>query len=299
MFGYKIDSHTTCGAFILQGLAKRNLLNWVPDKTFIKISYRLNMRKKLNLKNPKTYTEKLQWLKLYDRNPKYTSLVDKYEVRKYVENRIGGRYLIPILGAWDDPEKIDFDALPDQFVLKCNHDSGGVVICKDKAQFNQEKAVEFLKHRLKINFFYRAREWPYKNIKRKVIAEKYMVDESGYELKDYKFFCFDGVCRAAFIAVDRGVDTKFDFYDTEFNHLPIKCGHENADKEIKKPQSWDLMIQLAEKLSVGIPQVRVDLYDVYGHVYFGELTFFHYGGKKPFEPEEWDYKFGEWIQMPR
>ena len=286
-------------AFWLQFCAARGLTNWMSDEMFIKLSYRYNMGKKLNLDNPQTYTEKLQWLKLYDRNPAYTDMVDKYAVRKFISERVGEEYLIPILGVWDQPEEIDYTNLPSQFVLKCNHDSGGIVICKDKSQLDIDATTKFLRKCLRRNFYYRAREWPYKNIKRKIIAEKYMVDESGYELKDYKFFCFDGKCKAAFIASDRGDDTRFDFFDTNFNHLPIKNGHENAKKEIKKPASWDLMIEISEKLSVGIPQVRVDLYDVLGHIYFGEMTFFHFGGKKPFQPEEWDYTFGQYINLPK
>ena len=285
-------------AFFFFFLAARGLLNWMSDETFIKLSYKYNTGKTLDLNNVQTYNEKLQWLKLYDRNPLYTDLVDKYKVRKYVSDIIGEEHLIPLLGVWDNPSEIDFDALPDQFVLKCNHDSGGIVICKNKSELDIQKAIAFLKKQLKRNFFYRAREWPYKNIERKIIAEKYMVDESGYELKDYKFFCFDGVCKFAFIATDRGVDTRFDFFDRDFNHIPVKNGHENSDKEIKRPIAWEEMIHLAEMLSRGIPQVRVDLYDIFGHVYFGEMTFFHFGGKKPFQPEEWDYKFGSYIKLP-
>jgi hypothetical protein len=285
-------------AYYLQRFAAHGLVKWMPDKMYIKLIYQFSMKKKLNLKNPLTYTEKLQWIKLFDRREEYTNMVDKYEVRHFVSQAIGEEYLIPLLGVWDKPEDIDFSKLPNQFVLKCNHDSGGIVICKDKSKLDYQKTVAFLNKRLKRNFFWMAREWPYKNVKKKVIAEKYMVDERENELKDYKFFCFNGVCRAAYIATDRGIDTRFDFFDRDFNHLPIINGHDNADKPILKPDSWELMIELAEKLSVGIPQVRVDLYDVLGHVYFGEMTLFHWGGKKPFEPEEWDYTFGSWIELP-
>lgn len=285
-------------AFILQYLGTKGLLKWMSDKTYLKYLYKYSMGKNLNLNCPRTYTEKLQWIKLYDRRPEYTMMVDKYAVRSYVEEKIGKEYLIPLLGVWDNPDKIDFSLLPNQFVLKCNHDSGGVIICKSKNEFNENKAKNFLKSRLKESFFWAAREWPYKNIQRKIIAEKYMVDESGYELKDFKFFCFNGKCKAIFIATDRGIDTRFDFFDTEFNHLPIKNGHPNAEKPIRKPLAWKEMIVIAEKLSEGIPQVRVDLYCIDGHPYFGEMTLFHYGGKKPFVPDEWDYIFGSWIQLP-
>lgn len=284
--------------FLVEGMAAHKLLIWLPDKVYLKLIYRVNMRKPLNLKNPQTYNEKLQWLKLYNRRPEYTNLVDKYAVRDYVSKKIGTDYLIPLLGVWENVDKINFESLPEQFVLKCNHDSGGLIICKDKSSLDVQNAEKFLKKKLKRNYYWMSREWPYKNIKRKIIAEKYMVDESGYELKDYKFFCFDGECKAIFIASNRGVDTRFDFFDREFNHLPFKNGHENADQPLKKPKILDEMIIIAEKLSVGIPQVRVDLYDVLGKIYFGEMTFFHWGGKKPFEPEEWDYTFGSWIKLP-
>ena len=282
-------------------LMHSRLMRIFPDKAFLKMAYRTYLRKKLNLDNPTTFNEKLQWLKLNDRKPEYTVYVDKYLVREHIKNTIGEQYLIPLLGVWDDPEKIDFDALPDQFVLKCNHNSGrGMCICTDKSKIDINKVKKGLKKGLKENYYLSGREWPYKNVPRRIIAEKYMVDESGYELKDYKFFCFDGEVKALFIATDRGSkteETKFDFYDAEFNHLPFTNGHPNANKEIKKPQSFEEMKRLAEVLSKGIPQVRVDFYDINGKVYFGELTFSHWSGFVPFVPEEWDYTFGSWIDI--
>ena len=195
-------------ARLVQLLGSHGFLCFLTDKAYIKLLYKLSMKKRLNLKNPKTYTEKLQWIKLFDRREEYTMMADKYLVRDYVEKQIGSQYLIPLLGAWDNPEDIDYNSLPNEFVLKCNHDSGGVVICRDKNTLDIEKTNRFLKKRLKRNFYWAAREWPYKNIKRKIICEKFMVDESGYELKDYKFFCFDGVCKAAFIATDRLISEK-------------------------------------------------------------------------------------------
>lgn len=282
-------------------LMHSRLMRIFPDKAFLKMAYRTYLRKKLNLDNPTTFNEKLQWLKLNDRKPEYTVYVDKYLVREHIKNTIGEQYLIPLLGVWDDPEKIDFDVLPDQFVLKCNHNSGrGMCICTDKSKIDINKVKKGLKKGLKENYYLSGREWPYKNVPRRIIAEKYMVDESGYELKDYKFFCFDGEVKALFIATDRGSkteETKFDFYDAEFNHLPFTNGHPNANKEIKKPQSFEEMKRLAEVLSKGIPQVRVDFYDINGKVYFGELTFSHWSGFVPFVPEEWDYTFGSWIDI--
>lgn len=275
---------------------------YLPDKMNLKINFRLKMGKKLDLDNPKTYNEKLQWLKLYDRKPEYTNLVDKYEVKKIVADLIGEEYIIPTLGIWDSADDIDFEQLPDQFVLKCTHDSGGIVICKDKSSLDQENAREIMRKGLKRRYYKYNREWPYKNVKPRIIAEKYMVDESGYELKDYKWFCFDGEVKALFIAKDRGVkgrETTFDFFDSEFNHLPFTNGHPNAKVLPDKPAGFEKMKEIASKLSKGFCQLRVDLYDINGHVYFGELTFFHWGGRTPFVPEEWDYKFGEWIKLPQ
>ena len=281
-------------------LEMMELLNWVPYEIYLKIAYRLEMKKKLNLINPQTYNEKLQWLKLYSRKPEYTQLVDKYEVRQYIENTIGAEYLIPLLGLYDTFDDIDFEALPDTFVLKCTHDSGSVIICRDKNTFDINKAKKDLTLSLKHNYFYGGREYPYINIKPRIIAEKYMVDESGYELKDYKFFAFDGEVKALFIATDRqSGETKFDYFDAEFNHLPFLQGHPNALKKLKKPLSFDKMKELASKLSKGMPEVRIDFYDINGHIYFGEITFFHYSGYTPFEPEDWDYTFGSWINLEK
>ena len=276
-------------------------LRLLPDKMFLQIKFRQKMGKKLNLKNPQSFSEKLQWLKLYNRRPEYTMMVDKYAVKDYVAGIIGKEHIIPTLGVWNRIEDIDWESLPNQFVLKCTHDSGGLVICKDKSKLNVQEAIVKLKNGLKNDYYRDHREWPYKNVPRRIIAEKYMVDESGYELKDYKWFCFDGDPKALFIATDRGnpdEDTKFDFFDVEFKHLPFTNGHPNANRLITKPKGFEEMKQLAGLLSQGIPHVRVDFYDINGKVYFGELTFYHWSGFVPFEPEEWDYKFGEWIKLP-
>ena len=272
----------------------------IPDKTYLNIRFKKVFGRSVNWKDPKSYSEKLQWLKVYDRKPIYTTMVDKYEAKQYVAKKIGDEYIIPTLGVWDKVSDINFDALPDQFVLKCTHDSGGLVICPDKSKLDIDEAKKKLAHSLKQNFFWSGREWPYKNVKPRIIAEKYMVDESGYELKDYKFFCFDGEPKALFIASDRqveGEETKFDFFDMEFNHLPFTNGHPNAPHPVKRPDSFEKMKELAATLSEDIPQLRVDFYDINGQIYFGELTFFHHSGLETFDPEEWDYKFGEWIKL--
>lgn len=268
------------------------------DKRYLKILFRNMMGKECNFDNPQSYNEKLQWLKIYDRNPIYTQLVDKYEVRKFIVERIGDEYLIPCLGVWNHFDEIDFSKLPEQFVLKCTHDSGGLIICKDKSKLDIKQAKKKIEHCLRRNYFWNNREWPYKDVKPRIIAEQYTVDESGYELKDYKIFCFDGVPKALFIATDRGIDTKFDFFDTEFRHLPFTNGHPNADRSIEEPKNYKEMLRIAGILSKGIPQVRVDLYNVNGKILFGEMTFFHWSGFVPFVPEEWDYKFGSWITLP-
>lgn len=273
----------------------------INDEEYLKRKFKAIMGEELNLDNPQTFNEKLQWLKLYDRKPQYTQMVDKYEVKKYVANIIGEEYIIPTLGVWDKFEDIDFDSLPNQFVLKCTHDSGGLVICTDKNKFDYKSAKKKISKCLKRNYYYLNREWPYKDVKPRIIAEKYMVDESGYELKDYKLFCFGGEPKLMFIATDRSnpdEETKFDFYDMDFNHLQIKNGHPNSNKDIPVPNSFEEMKVLASKLSKGIPQIRVDFYNINGKIYFGELTLFHWSGMVPFEPEEWDYKLGEWIELP-
>lgn len=283
-------------------LSQLGFYRHMDDRKYLEKLYRATFGKELNLENPQTFNEKLQWLKLYDRKPIYTTMVDKYAAKEYVADKIGEEYIIPTLGVWDKFDDIDFDALPDQFVLKCTHDSGGLAICRNKKTFDIAAARKKINRCLKRNYYYTFREWPYKNVKPRIIAEKYMVDESGYELKDYKIFCFDGQPKIMFIATDRAnpeEETKFDFFDMEFNHLPFQNGHPNAKKSIMQPKGFEKMKELAAKLSAGIPQVRVDFYDIDGKVYFGELTFSHWSGFVPFDPEEWDYKLGAWIDLPQ
>ena len=272
------------------------------DKTFLKMKWKLYMDYPLNLDNPQTFNEKIQWQKLHDRKPEYTKMVDKYEAKEYVAGIIGREHIIPTIAVYDKVEDIDFDALPNQFVLKCTHDSGGIVICKDKSKLDRNAALRKLQMGLKTKFFYQNREWPYKDVKPRIIAEQYMVDESGYELKDYKWFCFDGEPKALFIASDRGSateETKFDFFDMDFQHLPFTNGHPNASKQIVKPKGFEKMKELAGKLSKGLMQARIDFYDINGKIYFGEITFSHWSGMKPFVPREWDYKFGSYMTLPK
>ena len=276
------------------------LMSFVSDETYIKIKWKKWMDYKLNLDNPRTFNEKLQWIKLNDHNPLYTELVDKYRVKQYVTEKVGSEYVIPLLGQWDSVDKIEWEKLPNQFVIKCSHDSGSTVLCKDKSALDIDAAKKKLESSLKRNYYWESREWPYKNVKPRIFAEAYMEDEFG-ELRDYKWFCFDGEPKAMFVASDRqknDEETKFDFYDENFNHLPITNVHPNSSTFIEKPKGFDIMKELASKLSKGLPEVRMDFYDVNGKVYFGEFTFFHWGGLMPFEPREWDLKFGDWIKLP-
>lgn len=267
------------------------LLSVIPDEIFLKISYRLKTGRTLDLKNPKTYSEKINWLKIYDHNNLYTKLVDKYEVREYVKEKIGEKYLFPLLGVWNKPNEIDFSSLPNRFVLKCTHDYGSVKIIQNKYEMNTENIICSLNESLGYNFFYTGREWAYKNVKPRIIAEKYMEDGNN-RLVDYKFFCFNGKVEFMFIATGRGSDLRFDFFNRNFVHLNTTNGVKNADVVPSKPINYDEMIKIAEKLSAGIDNVRVDLYDIDGRIYFSELTLYHNGGMVAFEPYEMDVELG-------
>ncbi len=275
----------------------------LPSKMYLKLLFRVNLGYRLDLKRPKTFNQKIQWLKLHDRNPRHTVMVDKLAVKDYVAKRIGANYVIPLATteSWKKFDDIDFDRLPDSFVLKTTHSGGnlGVIIVKDKNTFNKERAKQILDSSLKKNIYPGFREWPYKNVEPRIFAEKLLETPDG-DLKDYKIFCFNGEPKFLFVASDRQASTEtcFDFYDIAFNHIPVKNGHPNAHKKIEKPLNWDKMLLLARQLSKDEKFVRVDLYNVRGKIYFGEYTFFHNSGLVPFEPIEWDYKFGEALQIP-
>lgn len=286
---------------IFDALNYRKMLNWLPDKIFLKAAFRARFGRKLDLNNPKTFNEKLQWLKLYDRKPEYTKMVDKYLVRDYVKEKIGEEYLIPLLGVWENPEKINFDELPMQFVLKCNHNSGlGMCIYKDKNSLDINKVKAELKKGIDQNYYLTGREWPYKDVPRRIIAEKYMVDESGYELKDYKFYCFDGKVKLVMINSDRMSleKTKANYFDENYQPLDFVWGYENAEIPPQKPEKFEEMKYLAEKLSENISHVRIDFYQTPSGIYFGEITFFDGCGFDAIEPIEWDYKIGSWLKLP-
>ena len=282
----------------LQKFAKK-ILGCLPDKLYLKIQYRYLTHRKLNLDPPIRYNEKLQWIKLYDRQPVYTDLVDKYRVKQIVAERIGEKYVVPLLAVWDRPMDIDISSLPSQFVIKTNHDSKGVVICRDKAQFDLKKVKSFFEERMKVNGYSYGREWPYKNIKRKIFAEKYLEDESG-GLIDYKVLCFNGV--AKLIQLHQGRFTKHythDIYDVDWNVMPFnQVGETSSEYPAPKPPFLDEMIELAETLSANSPHVRVDWYYVNGQLYFGEMTFFDGAGYFDFVPDEYNEIIGEWIKLP-
>ncbi len=278
------------------------LLSFLPDKLYLRIFYFSTTGKLINFKTPKGFNEKLQWLKVNDRRPEYTKLVDKLAVREHIANVLGEEYLFPLLGKWESFEEIDFNTLPEQFVLKCNHDSGSTKVIKSKSSLTQsdfEEMRAFYTKRLSRDFFYAGREYPYKGIKPYIIAEQLMTDENDKEksIEDYKFFCFNGIPKIMFVATDRATDCKFDFYDMDFNHLDLINIHPNTDKHIEKPKMFDEMKEIAAKLSKGMRHVRIDLYELNGKIYFGEYTFFHGGGFQLCQPPEWEHRLGDWIDL--
>lgn len=275
----------------------------VSDETYLKVRYRLIFGKKLNLDNPKGFNEKINWLKIFNHNSLYPHLVDKAEVKDYVRSIIGEVKVIPTYGVWNSYDEINFDNLPSQFVLKSTNGGGGsgVVICRDKAGFNHNEARKKLEKSMHINWKYQ-REWVYRDIPPRIIAEKYMSNEDSNGLVDWKIFCFNGEPKLLFYASDRytiGEPLKFDWYDMDLNHLPITSkGIPCANKVIPLFPEWEEMKDVARKLSKGLPFVRVDLYLINHKVYFGELTFFHDGGAVALEPEEWEYILGGWLVLP-
>ena len=271
----------------------------VSDKTYVRIQYKAALGYYPNLKNPETFTEKLQWLKLYDHNPLYTTVVDKVKVKDYIKDLIGEEYIIPTLGVWSNPDDIEFNKLPERFVLKCNHMGGGsVFICKDKRKFNEEDVRKSLGKQLKKSMFLKCREWPYKNIERKILCEQFMEDKSG-ELNDFKFYCFNGQVKILLVASNRFTTHNFNYFDVNFKPVDIDCqAGSPSEKVIEKPKNFEKMLEIAEKLSIGFPHVRVDLYNCEGRIYFGELTLYDDSGFDDMNSEYWNKKMGEWITLP-
>ena len=269
------------------------------DKRFLKLVYYRKTKRELDLENPKTFNEKLNWLKLYDRNPTYTTMVDKYASKRIMREMIGEEYVVPAIGGpWYSFDEIDFDALPERFVLKTNHDSGGVVLCNDKASFDKKKARVFLRKHLKRNYYWQSREWPYKNIRPCIFAEEYLDDGSGDAICDYKFFCFNGEPKIMYLSRDKAEEPRTDFFDMEYHHLDMQMRDPNADIPPEKPERFEEMKQLARIISQNIPHVRVDFFMVGGKLYIGETTFFHCAGFVSVKPESWNITMGDWITLP-
>lgn len=269
------------------------------DKTFIRLQYFSVLGKFPNIDHPSLFTEKLQWLKLYDHNPLYIQIVDKYTVKDYIKEKIGEKYIIPTLGVWNAPEEIDFKLLPNQFVLKTTFGGGsdGVVICRNKKELDIAKVMSKLKESMKTNPYLRAREWPYKDVPHRIIAERYMEDDSG-ELRDYKFYCFNGEPKVMLVASNRFTNHNFNYFDMEFNKLPIISAMGNQNDEVmQKPDCFDEMKCVATELSKGFPHMRVDLYYCDNQVYFGELTLYDSSGYDDLSSPEWNERFGDWINL--
>jgi len=280
-------------------LASNGFLNWLPDKPYLKLFYWGMVGKKLNLREPKGFNEKLQWLKLYFRDDAYKKLVDKYEVKSYIHDHYPEIRLINTLGIWNNAEDVDYNSLPNQFVVKCTHDSGSTIICQRKQEFDAAKSREMLKTSLKKDMYKYGREWVYKGISPRIIAEEYVHDDNSAELKDYKFLCFGGKVKCCFVGSDRfsekGLHTSY--FDRDWNPLPFTRHYPRRD-DIPKPGKLEQMIELAERMSKDIPFVRIDFYIINDEIYFGEYTFFPGCGFLEFNPDKWDYVLGEWLQLP-
>lgn len=273
---------------------------WLSDKAYLTILYRCLCGKSINWKNPQTFNEKLQWLKVYDHNPEYTKMVDKYEAKKYVASIIGEEYIIPTLGVWDSVDEIDWESLPKQFVLKCTHDSGGLVVCRDKKKLNMYEARVKISKSLGTEYYYQGREWPYKHVKPRVIAEQFMRDSVLDDIRDYKFFCFNGEPCYFKIDFDREVRHRANYYSIngELQKFGEVICPPDYSKKLAMPQHLDEMVEMAKQLSKNIPFVRVDFYEIDGHVYFGELTFYPAGGIGAFVPKQTDLEFGKLLILP-
>lgn len=277
------------------GLDNNGLIRWMPDSMFAKISFKGMLGQKLHLDNPVTFNEKLQWLKIYDHQPEYSLLVDKLKAKKVVGDLIGQEYIVPYYGEWKSADEIEFDTLPDRFVLKCNHDQGSVILVNDKAHLNKEKTIKILNRKLKHNAYYGTREYPYKNIEPKVFAEAYLGDD----IIDYKFYCFNG--KPMFLYCGQGLTAdhtlKIDFYDLNWNLMPFYRTDYQRLGQIEKPENLSTMIKISRKLSENVPFVRVDLFEVESKVYFSEFTLYPASGYMPFVPKEYDRIVGDWLKL--
>lgn len=302
---------------VFKFLANKGLMDWMSDENYLKMMFRATTGKKLNLHNPQTFNEKLQWLKLYDRNPLYTIMADKVKAKEYVAKKIGEQYIIPTLGVWKSADDIDFDSLPDRFVIKCNHNSGkGMYICRDKSRMNVNEVRKGLSEGLREDYYKHGREWPYRDVPRRILAEQYMESEKPSfvnsdveekvsrvgDLRDYKFYCFNGEPKLCQVISDRAVDEKIDFYDMNWNRIiglvGLTSGVHNSDRDMPCPHSFEDMLSCARILSKGIPFSRIDFYDISGRAYWGEITFFPASGFGFFKPDGWNKKIGDWVKLP-
>lgn len=289
--------------YFITSPAAKGWLDWVPDSIYLKLLYRVTTGEKCNLKNPVTYNEKLQWLKLNDRKPEYSDMVDKYEVRKIIEKTVGGEYLIPCYGVYNSFDEIDFDKLPEQFVLKCTHDSGSVVICKDKNSFDMDAARKSINTAMNRDYYSTYREWPYKYVKPRIIAEKFMVDESGDDLKDYKVMCFNGRAEVIEVHENRfteGKEHTQTFYDRNWKKLPIvQEGLMYVQEDRTAPALLPKILELSEKLSKDMYHARIDWYIINDKIYFGEITFYDGSGFETFPNREDNVFLGNLIKIDR
>ena len=281
-------------------LTKLGVSSLIPDKLYLKIMYRLQMGYWMDFDNPRTFQERLQWLKINSRKESYSQMVDKFAAKEYVAQLIGAEYIIPTLAVYNDVDEIDFSLLPDQFVLKTTHDSQSAIICVDKATFDKEKALKRLKKKLKTQYYWLSREYPYKSVQPRIIAEKYMGELGAVDMVDYKFFCFNGEPKYCQVIKDRSIAETIDFFDGEWQHQEfygLTPGVKQSLNPILMPVNYDKMLKIAAVLSKNIPFLRVDLYNVGGKIYFGEMTFFPNGGFGTFTPEKWNDIMGEMIEL--
>jgi len=268
------------------------------DELYLRIFWFWRNGNEIDLEHPHTFNEKIQWLKLNDRNPEYVRMTDKYEVKEYVAEKIGEQYVIPTIGIYDTYDEIDFAKLPSQFVMKCTHDSGGIEICKDKSIFDFGRSRQHIEKCLSYNYFYYEREYSYKEIKPRIIIEEYMSDCTGSELKDYKIFCFNGEPQIIEVDIDRSTNHRRNLYTTEWELLDLSICYPKAPEiQIEKPDCIKELLDAARKLSEGIPHVRTDFYVIDNRIYFGEMTFYHGGGYEKFTPDEWNRKLGDYITV--
>ena len=289
-------------AYRLDELSKYGFYRWLSDEEYIRRYWKAHFGRKLDLENPVTLFEKLQWLKLYYRKPEFIDMVDKYTAKEIVAEKLGREHITPTIGVWDSPGEIDLSGLPEQFVLKPTHDSGGLVVCRDRKNFDWKAAKKKLAASMKHNYYWHGREWPYKHVRPRIIAEPLIEELGKPDSLEYKITCLNG--KAVFVTICSGIahddDDKRtnDHFDRGFNRLPWKVIYKPAKVPPKKPEQWEELFRFGEALAEGIPYLRVDTYIIGGKILFGEMTFFTWSGFRRFEPEEWDEKLGRMLKLP-